>query len=223
MRWERLLFLHWRWDPREIQKSLPAELTVDTFDGSAWLAVVPFHMRRVHPYGLFPLPLLSEFAELNVRTYVRGPDGTPGVWFYSLACNQPFAVLMARGLFGLNYVRARMRVTDGPTTLFYSRRPGRQPARLQYAAASAGTPATPGSLDEFLLERYVLYSKRGRLLSGRVHHSPYRIAPPMRLEWSFLPAVDDGFEHPRRSPDHAVTAEPVNVTAWAPRPVGGQS
>ena len=108
MQWKELLFLHWSWDAREIQATLPAGLFADTFDGKAWLAIVPFFMRKVHPMGLPCLPWLSSFLELNVRTYVHDGAGVPGVWFYSLACNQPLAVELARRFFHLNYVHARM-------------------------------------------------------------------------------------------------------------------
>ena len=107
-RWYDLLFLHWAWDAAEIQATLPAGLTVDTFDGQAWLGVVPFAMSGVRPRGLPAVGGLSAFLELNLRTYVHAADGTPGVWFYSLDCEQRLAVMIARTLFGLPYRHARM-------------------------------------------------------------------------------------------------------------------
>lgn len=217
MRWERLLFLHWRWSAPEIQRRLPRGLHVDTFDGSAWLAVVPFFMRRVHPAGLFPVPGVSDFLELNVRTYVRDERGVPGVWFFSLACNQPLAVEVARRGFHLNYVHARMRASAGLRVVEYSSRRGRSPgADFRYGPAGDLRAASPGSLEFFLVERYVLFSadRRGRLHAGRVHHAPYRIAPADVSAWSFQPACDDGFPDPGRRPDHAVVAADVAVDAW---------
>ena len=108
MGWRQLLFLHWAWNPAEIQKTLPRGLFVDTFGGQAWLGIVPFFMRRVHPRGLPCLPWLSNFLELNVRTYVYNNSGRPGIWFYSLVCNQPVAVELAKRCFHLNYVHGRM-------------------------------------------------------------------------------------------------------------------
>ncbi len=107
-RWRALLFAHWRIDPDAIQKTLPVGLHVDTCDGSAWLGVVPFFMDAVRPAFLPALPWLSWFQELNVRTYVHDEKGVPGVWFYSLDCNQPLAVAIARTLFHLNYRHAAM-------------------------------------------------------------------------------------------------------------------
>src|SRR5947209_9596696 len=113
-RWEALLFLHWLVSPAEIQQTLPPGLTVDTFEDQAYLAISPFFMRKVRPVGVPPLPWLSEFQELNVRTYVFDERGVPGIWFYSLDCNQPLAVAGARMLSGLPYFNAEMSATfDG--------------------------------------------------------------------------------------------------------------
>ena len=87
-RWESLLFLHWRVSADRIQRTLPPGLTVDTFQGAAYLAIVPFFMLNVRPVGLPAVPWLSFFQELNVRTYVFDDAGTPGIWFYSLDCNR---------------------------------------------------------------------------------------------------------------------------------------
>lgn len=95
-RWESLLFLHWRVPAATIQQTLPAGLTVDTFEGEAYLGISPFFMRQVRPTGLPAVPWLSDFLELNVRTYVYNADGVPGIWFYSLDCDQPLAVAGAR-------------------------------------------------------------------------------------------------------------------------------
>ncbi|MGE9270967.1 MAG: DUF2071 domain-containing protein, partial [Verrucomicrobiales bacterium] len=86
-RWSKLLFLHWRVDPAWIAHRLPPGLYVDTFEGEAWLGIVPFFMGRIRPTGLLPLPGISWFHELNVRTYVHDQRGIPGVWFLSLDCN----------------------------------------------------------------------------------------------------------------------------------------
>jgi len=91
-RWRRLLFLHWDWDVAAVQATLPAGLTVDPWEGRAWLGVVPFRMEGVRPRFLPAMGGLSNFPELNVRTYVRDERGRAGVWFYSLDCAQPIAV-----------------------------------------------------------------------------------------------------------------------------------
>ena len=218
MQWKQLLFLHWSWDAREIQSRLPAGLFVDTFDGKAWLAIAPFFMRRVHPTALPCLPWLSSFLELNVRTYVHDGAGVPGVWFYSLVCNQPLAVELARRWYHLNYVHARMEARIDPNGIcsYKAQRHGFEEASFRYGPSGAKAAAEPGSLEFFLVERYVLYStgRNGQLCAGRVHHFPYRIGLASVEKWSFVPAQADGFKSRVRPADHAMMAEDIQVQAW---------
>ncbi len=219
MRWENLLFLHWAWNPEAIQKTLPPALRVDVYDGKAWLGVVPFFMRRVHPGGMPCVPWLSDFLELNVRTYVCDAKGTPGVWFYSLACNQPVAVEIARRFFHLNYVHAGMKAAGRDGEVDFRSRRHAETAAYRYAADGLPTEAGVGTREFFLVERYVLFStdRAGRIHSGRVHHAPYHIAPARVREWSFLPAREDGFDDTSRAPDHVLFSAGVDVAAW---PIG---
>ena len=218
MRWRQLLFLHWAWDAREIQATLPAGLYVDTFEGKAWLAIVPFFMEAVHPTGLPSLPWLSNFLELNVRTYVHDGAGLPGVWFYSLVCNQPIAVTLARRCYHLNYIHARMRasIDQNKTCAYRLRRHGFEEAFFHYGTSGTRSAAQLGSLEFFLAERYVLFAatRNRRLCAGRVHHLPYRLCPGRVRQWSFVPAIADGFANPGRPPDHVMVAEHLDVQGW---------
>ncbi len=223
MRWEKLLFLHWRWDAAEIQARLPVGLQVDTFRGEAWLGIVPFFMRRVRPIGLPAVPWLSNFLELNVRTYVVDGHGRPGVWFFSLACNQPVAVELARRTFGLNYVHAKMEVrSDEKGWLRYEcARRRASPAVLEYQPTNLGRPAELDSLEHFLVERYILYSlsPTGRLFSGQIHHTRYEFLPAEVRLADFAAARADGFSDPQRPADHGLVARDLRVEAWPIRPV----
>ncbi|GCE22874.1 YqjF family protein [Dictyobacter kobayashii] len=103
--WHELLFAHWPLAPATLQALLPDGFKVDTFEGEAWVGVVPFRMSGVRPRGLFAVPSLSNFPELNVRTYVSR-DGQPGVYFFSLEAANPIAVALARSIFHLPYFRS---------------------------------------------------------------------------------------------------------------------
>lgn len=218
--WAGLAFFHWRIDAGIIAARLPKGLHVDTFDGSAWLGVVPFFMRRVRPVGLPPLPWLSWFHELNVRTYVHDDAGRAGVWFFSLDCNQPIAVELARRFFHLPYEHAAMRSHRDPDGLvgYHCQRKGEaETATCRYpeAVENQCLPAAPGTLEWFLAERYLLFAAEpsGRLFTGRVHHAPYRLAPldPAAHAGTTLPLRWDGFEEPGRPPDSALVAASVDV------------
>lgn len=181
-RWTDLLFFHWEVDSELIQRTLPDGLTVDCHGGKTYLGLVPFLMERVRPAGMSAVPWISRFPEMNVRAYVIGPDGRPGVWFYSLDAARWIAVEVARAAFHLPYVWSKMNYRrDGDEVRYCCRRrDGGDGVSLRYGADGTLDTATPGSLEFFLLERYLLYShdaKRNRIYCGQVHHRPYQWCP----------------------------------------------
>src|SRR3954469_3535284 len=121
--WSHISFLHWRYPADSIQRLLPPGLTVDLHDSCAWLGLTPFIVQKLRPPFLPPLPWFSQFPETNVRTYVIGPDGSRGIWFFSLEAARGLAVLAARALYGLPYRWASMSVRkEGETVTYHSRR-----------------------------------------------------------------------------------------------------
>ncbi len=176
-KWNNLLFLHWEMAPELIAPMLPVGLELDLFAGRAYVGLVPFQMANVCPRFVPDLGRFSHFytrfPELNVRTYVVR-DGVPGVWFFSLDAASSLAVVFARMWFKLPYFKARMRMRQTQDGFdFWSKRlwpfPSRASCRVRFEPKGEALPARPGSLDEFLVERYVLYSKRGeQLFRGRV-------------------------------------------------------
>lgn len=198
-RWSHLLFAHWRVDPDEVQAKLPRGLQVDTFRGDAYVGIVPFFMDRIRPAWLPPLPWLSWFLELNVRTYVHDENGRPGVWFFSLDCNQPVAVEIARRFFRLPYIHAKMSAQhSGGTTIYRCLRHGVKGPQWEYQwhDGSDVHEAEAGTLEFFLVERYALFAvgRDGRLYEGRVFHYPYRIQTPVVDVISADPAHLIGFD-----------------------------
>jgi uncharacterized protein len=182
--WNDLLFAHWQVDAAELRALVPSQLELELFNGNAWLGIVPFHMTNVAPRFVPAMPWLSAFPELNVRTYVI-VAGRPGVYFFSLDAANPLAVQAARTLFHLPYFTAEMTVSelaDG-TIAYQSRRTGRGAANAQFAAryrpvGAVRTPE-PASVEEFLTERYCLYTldNRSRICIVEIHHPPWRLQP----------------------------------------------
>ena len=179
--WEALLFAHWPLAPETLASLLPGALpsgALDTFEGRAWVGIVPFQMRGVRPRGLPAVPWLSAFPELNVRTYVT-LGGRPGVYFFSLDAANPVAVALARRLFSLPYFIAAMRcVRDSDTIAYRSRtRHSGKPAvfEARYRPAGPVFTARPGTLEYFLTERYCLYavSPPRRVYRGEIQHGPW--------------------------------------------------
>jgi len=204
-------------DREVIQRSLPHGLHADTFDGAGWLGIVPFAMRGVRPAGWPAVGPVSNFLELNVRTYVHDERGVPGVWFYSLDCNQPLAVLVAQMLFALPYRHAAMRAEFSKTIAYQSTRRGTNAtARYVWQPHGEGRAAAIGSLEFFLLERYHLYAARGKkLYRGTVAHAPYEYRGVSWREFSTTPATLDGFSDLEPQPRHVCHADGVDVRILA--------
>ena len=185
-RWNDLLFAHWPVKAETMQALLPAGLEVDTFEGWAWVGVVPFWMDRVRTrvagQAALGMPGARAFPELNVRTYVRSRvTGLAGVYFFSLDAGSALAVLGARVLFHLPYYLAKMRREtrpDGVVRYESSRRLVKRSARFSGEYLGLGRVETgrslPGSIEYFLTERYCLFTPfGGRMLVGHIHHLPW--------------------------------------------------
>jgi uncharacterized protein YqjF (DUF2071 family) len=185
--WHHLLFLHWEIPAAELQALLPARLTVDTFEGKAYVGLVPFTLTGVRPILTPPLPWISSFHEINVRTYVHLDGASPGVWFFSLDASSSIAVAAARAAYKLAYFDAEIAFTEhpggSPVFDFDSRRMdprGTMPANAHVSyqpVEGPAAPAAPGTLEHFLMERYILYAEdeQRQLHRARVHHQPYPV------------------------------------------------
>ncbi len=223
--WGDLLFMHWPVPAELIQAQLPARLQADTYDGHAWLAVVPFRMWNVRSRVTPPVPGVREFLELNVRTYVH-LDGVPGVWFFSLDASNPLAVWAARTFFHLPYFRARLSLDrPAPNQLRYTGHrvhngapDGHFEATWQLGAALP--PSEPGSLAFFLTERYALYAAGGqgpgrgeKLYRGRIAHQPWPLRAAELLHYDSDLIEGHGLPTPVGAPVlHA--GGPLSVDLW---------
>ena len=174
-RWRDLLFVHWPVPAERVRPLVPAALALDQHEERVWVTLIPFFIAESRPSWV-PSALANAFLETNLRTYVRGPDGEPGIYFFSLEAASPIAVAGARLGFGLPYFLAAMsRQVSGDRIAYASRRRLGPPAQLAVTwtvGAPTGT-AAPGR-EHFLIERYTLYvERRAGLFRGRVRHAPY--------------------------------------------------
>jgi uncharacterized protein len=173
--WNDLLFAHWPVLPRALRPLVPAALALDTRDGQCWVAVTPFHMTGVRPRFAPPIPGLSAFAELNVRTYVKF-GGKPGVYFFSLDAASRFAVWAARAAFRLPYFFASIEVEGNEDHIQYrsSRVGAKAELQAQYRPIKPVQLRKPGSLEHWLTERYCLYTLLGdSVFRSEIHHEPW--------------------------------------------------
>ncbi len=223
--WDKLLFMHWPVPEAVLRPVVPDDLTIDTFDGQAWIGVTPFSMPDIRPAMTPSLPIKPSSLELNVRTYVHF-EGVPGVWFLSLDASNILAVIGARVGFALPYFYARMETeVRNRDVRFYSRRlhPGAPPAR--FAASWSGgeilPEAQPGTLEFFLIERYCLYARRSNgLYRARIHHTPWPLERVELHSFSSTMVESHGLPAPDGDPLLHGQAAALKVAIWPLRKVG---
>ena len=216
-RWLDLAYVHWRYDPAVVQALLPEGLEVDTFDGAAWVGLIPFSMRGIGLARGPAVPYLGSFAEVNVRTYVRAGD-RPGVWFFSLDVDRMLPAATARLTYRLPYCWGRTshrRTGDTLTTVVRRRWPDR--VADSELVIEMGDPVVADDLDVFLTARWGLYSRARRgLRYAAVDHEPW----PLRT--ARLTAVDEslvvasGLPAPSGTP-HVRASDGVSVRIGRPR------
>jgi uncharacterized protein YqjF (DUF2071 family) len=178
MDWVDALFLHWPVSAESLRARIPAELEVDTFDGSAWVSVVAFHIAHARVRGMPAALAWPRFPEINVRTYVKDAERA-GVWFFSLDARSAVAVELGRRFVHLPYSRASIAASIAADRIAYrlARTDPRAPAARFTAEARFGggvRTAAPGTLEHWLVERYCFFTTaRGRCLRGDVVHDPW--------------------------------------------------
>ncbi len=180
MQWCDVAFAHWRIDPAQIEPALPPGLILDTFDGSAWLSVVPFRMTGVHPVGTPVMPGFADVREINLRTYVRVGDRR-AVYFFSLDAASWLAVRAARVMTGLPYFDAAIEMSESDGVFTYqSRRTHRGEPHVRFRATYRplrdAILVPSNSLVAFLHERYHFFIERhGRIVRGDIKHAPWQL------------------------------------------------
>jgi hypothetical protein len=181
--WSDLLFAHWPTNPAGLAALLPRGLTLDTWEGEAWVAVAPFRMPYLSIRRLPDVPPFMRLLETNVRTYVTA-GGKPGVYFFSLDADNPVTVEVARRWYSLPYLNARFDCDFSADAIRYhvtrvDQRAAPGAFDATYRPTSALRPPTPGSLEDWLTARYALYTctRRGRLMRGDITHAPWNLAP----------------------------------------------
>jgi uncharacterized protein len=223
MSWHGVLFAHWPVPVEAVRRVVPEPLMIDTFDGRAWVGVVPFAMTGVRPRLSPTLPWVSALLELNVRTYVKdrdGPGAKPGVYFMSLDAANPLAVAVARKAFGLPYYRAEMSLREEDGWIDYtSERTHRGAAAARFAGRYRPdgdvARAKAGSIEHWLVERYCLYTADGRDRAWRceIDHPPWPLQPAEATIECNTMASAGGIELPDEPP-LCHYAERLNVVAW---------
>ena len=216
-----LAYLHWDYDPEVVQALLPSGLTVDTFDGRAWVGLIPFSMRDISFPGTPAIPWLGSFPEVNVRTYVIR-DGVPGVWFFSLDVNRLLPAVAARMAYRLPYCWGRASNVHKGRSLStqVKRRWPRGAGTTSIEVAVGDIIDQPNNFENFLSARWGLYSTwwRGGLMYAPVDHPRWELrhAEVLHIDDSLITAA--GLPAPTGAP-HCMYSDGVPVRIGLPRRV----
>ena len=221
--WRDLAYIHFDYDPAEVQALLPSGLEVDTWDGRAWVGLIPFSMRNISFPLVPPVPYLGSFPEINVRTYVVR-NGVPGVWFFSLDVNRLLPAFVARMTYRLPYCWGRAsNVMSGATLV--SRVERKWPARGSRTGIEVrvGERITdPSPFEHFLSARWGLYSRSGArgLRYAPVDHPKWDLhrGEVLHLDDTLIMAA--GLSAPVGEP-HCMWSPGVPVRIGLPRRVRG--
>jgi uncharacterized protein YqjF (DUF2071 family) len=219
MHWLTLLFMHWRVPAGALRALIPSHFEIDTFDGTAWVGLIPFTMRHVRPTCLPSIPIrgVSHLHECNVRTYVTY-KGEPGVWFFSLDAESRLAVILARQFFALNYLHASIALARSGDDVDYEVERLDEPKAGMRCAWRIGAElplSLPGELAFFLTERYCFLTvdARGRPCRCRIWH------PRWSLREANVLSLSDGLVAAagiavKDLPDSTLYSEHQRVHAW---------
>lgn len=224
--WHDLASVHWPYDPALVQSLLPAGLRVDTFGGTAWVGLIPFHMRRIRLPGLPSFGPLSTFPETNIRTYITDPTGRRGVWFASLDVTRLVPVLVARATYRLPYGWAAMSIRrTGDEIRYASRRRWPQRGASSQVRLRIGDRIDAGdltALDHFLTARWALGSTFfGRLLWAEIEHEAWPLHRAEVLELSQTLTGAAGLPEPESAP-YALWSPGVEVRIGRPHAMRDQ-
>lgn len=213
--WRDLLFLHWEFDPKVIQNTLPPGLFVDTFQDKAYVSIIPFFMKNVSFGNMPALPGFANFMEVNLRTYVYDRNGIPGIWFYSLDLNSQMGTSAARQFFYLPYYYATFNGgLKGEEFIFSGKREDDPSVAVEfiYKPTEPHFFAQPDSLDFFLTERYVMFTyQANQLYLGRVHHAPYPLSQVEVVKYNESLFNINHLPNPNRSPNVVQYSNGVDV------------
>ena len=169
--WNRALFLHWTVPFELLRKCVPFNLNLDTFDGNCYISLVAFTMEKIRPKFLPSVGCISDFDEINVRTYIDN-DGKKGVYFLNIEAGKTISAFIAKAVSGLPYEKAKINRTEKS---YYSNN-FKKGFKLTSEFEIKEIVSDKTELDKWLTERYCLYlDQENELYRYDIHHKEWEI------------------------------------------------
>lgn len=207
--WNNALFFHWTIPYEILRKSVPENFKIDSFNGNCYVSLVAFTMEKIRPKFLPSISLISDFHEINLRTYIDN-NNKKGVYFLNIEAEKSLSVFIAKSLSGLPYEKSNIKRTSET----YKSINVDKGFDLDVEFQIKQDIDQKTELDKWLTERYCLYlDKDKRFYRYDIHHKEWRIKnvgiSRLKLNYkiSHLNLAD-------RQPDLIHYSEGVKVVAW---------
>ena len=206
--WNNAVFLHWQVELTELKKFVPKELEIDLFDKKPWISVVAFTMEKIRPKNLPSFPPISDFHEINIRTYVKS-DNKTGIYFLSIEGGTNLSCKIAKGISELPYRFSKIKRTENQ----YESCNSEYNDKLEIKFSIGNESNNKTELDKWLTERYALFQDTEKSINEfEIHH----------LEWPIneIDSIKLNFNYPRFNklikdkPNKMHYSKGVRVVAW---------
>lgn len=164
--WNKAIFLHWKVKPEAVQQLLPQSVSLDTIDGNAWISLVAFDMNHIGVRSLPKMPHISDFHEINIRTYITC-KGKPSVYFLSMEGSKRSSCKILKAISKFPYEPSKMRRTD----FSYESTNAKAGNSFELIYRVKHGTFHKDETDKWLTERYAVFQEHhGKLIEYDVHH-----------------------------------------------------
>lgn len=207
--WNNALFLHWKIPVEVLQKLIPKKLKLDTINGEAYVSLVAFTMQKIRPKNLPAVKFISDFDEINLRTYID-IDSKKGVYFLNIEAAKTLSVFIAKALSGLPYEKSSIQRSNRQ----YKSMNQLKKFHLDVNFDIKNMLTSKTELDLWLTERYCLYlDKNEKLYRYDIHHKEWNIKTvkinQLEVNYSIGELTLNG------NPDLVHYSDGVEVIAWS--------
>ncbi|MCP9768542.1 DUF2071 domain-containing protein [Lacihabitans sp. LS3-19] len=206
--WNEAVFFHWKVEVDILQKYIPNGLEIDLFEGQAWVSLVVFKMEKIRPKGFPAFSPISNFDEINIRTYVKSGNKT-GVYFLSIEASSRISCFIARKISELPYRFSNIKRSFGK--IHSVNNTFEESLKIEYQLSENVNEKS--DLDKWLTERYALFQDADlKINSFDIHHLEW---PLKAIEVSYFKLNYNRFENLiGNTPDKIQYSKGVKVLAW---------
>jgi len=207
--WNNALFFHWTIPFDILRKCVPEHLKIDTFDGECYVSLVAFTMEKIRPKLLPAIGFISNFDEINLRTYIDN-DNKKGVYFLNIEAGKTLSTYIAKAISGLPYEKSNIKRTEKT----YCSKNKKKGFKLDTEFEIKNEIQNKTELDKWLTERYCLYLEiASEFYRYDIHHKEWNLKK-VDIKKLKLSYKIDGLNLNDKQPNLSHYSDGVKVIAW---------